>query len=60
MTDSELVGEIYLTISKLNNLIYEAAKGRGFTIEYRILPLQEIQMWRSYPHLDMQILTPVK
>lgn len=60
MTDSELVGEIYLTVAKLNNLIYEAAKGRKFTVQYRIMDLREIQMFASYPHLDMQILTPIK
>jgi hypothetical protein len=60
MTDSELVKEIYQTISKLNDLIYEAAEGRKFTVQYMITPLQTIEMFASYPHLDMRILSPVK
>jgi hypothetical protein len=60
MTDSELVSEIYQTVNKLNDLIYEAAKGRKFSVEYHITRLQEFEMWSSYPHIDMRILTPVK
>ena len=60
MTDSELVSEIYLTVAKLNNLIYEAAESRKFTVQYRIIDLQKMGMFAPYPHLNMQILTPVK
>lgn len=60
MTDSELVSEIYQTVNKLNDLIYKAAKGRKFTIQYHITTPQEFGMFSSYPHLDMRILTPVK
>jgi hypothetical protein len=60
MTDSKLVSEIYQTVNKLNDLIYEAAKGRKFTVQYMVTPLQTIEMFASYPHLDIRILTPVK
>jgi len=60
MTDSELVSEIYQTVNKLNDLIYEAAKDRKFTVQYITTPIQEMGMWSSYPHIDMRILTPVK
>ena len=60
MTDSELVSEIYQTVNRLNDLIYKAANGKKFTVQYSITPVQVIGMFASYPHLDMQILTPVK
>jgi hypothetical protein len=59
LTDPELVAKIYTTVNELNDMIYEAAKHRKFTVQYQIINSQTIEMFTPYPHLDMRILTEV-
>ena len=60
LSDPELVARIYTTVTELNDMIYEAAKKRKFTIQYQIAESQEMGMFAPYPHMNLRVLTPVK
>ena len=60
LSDSELVAKIYSTVNELNDMIYHAARNRKFTVQYSVVDSRTIEMFASYPHMDMRILTEVK